>query len=309
MNETTLQQAFSKQTRTESLSDQAFQKTRASLRNALQEARNTSPFWQAFQSFSTDVGETIQQFNEYLLGNSGDVGAEEIKLSPLAYAKAHIIKGVGLIRRGAIEYRIAQGSIAAAHPGDELIADKDTQLNVVPFKDQEVLIESGAQTQLLTSTRANGNTLFNLRVKMGRTIATINKTLGEHDLFALATPTAVARAHGTEFITEVISETQTFFAVTEGEIGVKMGDQEVALPAGQSLKAVEGEALVPQPIPNYAPGEIYMTQLGDTFADLEVKFGANGYRLRKLNPHITNPNAIPVGTLLLLPKAQNLSFQ
>ncbi|MCW1969507.1 MAG: FecR domain-containing protein [Anaerolineae bacterium] len=303
MNEEFLRNTFAKQTQAEAPSGRALNVAREAMRNVLRETRATHPVVGALQEMVYDVNRVLSRFGDFIQGPTPEPEEPEIKLSPFAYAKARILSAGAIIRRGKVDYRVREGYLAATHAGDEIITEQG-QLNLTPFAHQDVLIASGAHAKIEAVAQTQGNTQFDLRIVLGRAVSSITKSLGQDDLFLVRMPTAQVQAHGTEFVADVISPTDSYVAVTEGVVAVKMGEQEISLPAGMELHAVEGEKLEAQAIPDFSPGEVYLAKAGDTFAGLIRQFNVNSYRMSKANPHITDPNSLLPGTMLLIPKSQ-----
>lgn len=303
MNEEFLRNAFARQTQVEAPSGRTLNTAREAMRSVLRETRTTHPVWGALQEMVYDVNRVLSRFGDFVQGPAPESEEAEIKLSPFAYVKARILGAGAIIRRGKMDYRVREGYLAATHAGDEIITEQG-QINLTPFTHQDVLFAPGAHAKIEDVGQTQGNTQFDLRIMLGRAVSSITKSLNQDDLFLVRTPTAQVQAHGTEFVADVISPTDSYVAVTEGVVAVTMGEQEISLPAGMELHAVEGETLEAQAIPDFTPGEIYLAKAGDTFASLVKQFNVNLYRLSKANPHISDPNGLMPGTMLLIPKSQ-----
>ncbi len=303
MNEEFLRSTFVKQTRVETPSGRTLAAAREAMRSVLRESREINPIFGALQGMMGDFNRVITRFGDFVQGPQPELEETDIKLSPFSYAKARILGAGALIRRGKIEYRVSEGLLAATHVGDEIITEQG-RLALTPFANQDVLLEPGAHTKLEAVASNQGHTQFDMRILLGRAISSITKALHNDDVFLIRTPVANVQAHGTEFIAETISPTDSYFAVTEGVVAITMGEQEISLPAGMELKAVEGTTLEAQSIPDFNPGEIYLVKTGDSFASLAQQFNISLYRLSKVNPHITDPNLLTTGTMLLIPKSQ-----
>ena len=303
MNEEFLRLTFGKHMWVETPSGRTLAAAQEAIRSVWRESCEINPIFGVLQGMMGSVNRVITHFCDFVRGPQPELEEMEIKLSPFSYAKVCIL-GVGaLIRHGKIEYRVSEGVLAVTHIGDEIITEQG-RLALTPFANQDVLLEPGAHTKLEAVASNQGHTQFDMRILLGRAISSITKALHNDDVFLIRTPVANVQAHGTEFIAETISPTDSYFAVTEGVVAIKMGEQEISLLAGMELRAVEGTTLEAQSIPDFNPGEIYLVKTGDSFASLAQQFNISLYPLSKVNPHIADPNLLTTVTMLLIPKFQ-----
>jgi hypothetical protein len=83
--------------------------------------------------------------------------------------------------------------------------------------------------------------------------------LGLNDYFEILTPSSTVSVRGTIFQVAVLSHDETFVAVSDGLVQVRMGDAIALVEAGQQLKAQVGQPLQveafgePTPVPLIVP--------------------------------------------------------
>lgn len=92
-----------------------------------------------------------------------------------------------------------------------------------------------------------------LDVLAGNIYNRVLRLLGVDDTYEIITPSSTASVRGTAFAVQVLSPEATYFACDEGQIAVRMADQEVTVNAGEQVIAVQGEPLEVQPQPDITP--------------------------------------------------------
>jgi hypothetical protein len=86
-----------------------------------------------------------------------------------------------------------------------------------------------------------------LRVRLtllaGQTVNRVSRLLGVGDFYEVRTPSSVATVRGTIFVVSVVSEQETYVAVSKGQVAVNMAEQEVMVDIGEEVTAVVGQPL------------------------------------------------------------------
>lgn len=235
----------------------------------------------------------------------------------VAYARALVRGGQALFRRGSTVVTVLNGQFVATVPGDNIASQASTVV-VGMHQGQTAELAPGTIAALTLFAAGAAGKLVELKLSIGRALATINNPLVAGDFFGVATPGAAATARGTEFIAEARSETESFFATLHGVIGVKMGDQEISLEAGQQVRATEGAVLTPEPIPDFvpvvpepappgrmkAPSDvlIHAAQAGENLLIISQRFGVSLADLLRANPGLPVALYLTRGTLVVIPR-------
>jgi LysM repeat protein len=216
------------------------------------------------------------------------------------YAVARIENGDAIIKRRAKTYAVQKSRYIAIHEGDEIIT-QNVKASMQLFNGQTLEIAQSSRARLEQFTKDINNKLVNIAVSIGRVSARITEPLQGGDLFAIATPTAVAMARGTQFSVEVLASAESVFMTTEGVISVKQGDDEVRVEAGEEVRAQVGQPmLVKQSAPKSVPDfHVYVIQVGDTFTSVAAKYNVSERVLRAANPSVM---MLKVGALLVVPQ-------
>lgn len=138
---------------------------------------------------------------------------------------------------------LSAGSTTSIAPGDSLLTLSGSA-RVDFFPNQYTVVEPGARMELLELGDADSGTQVTLMVHVGSTQHVIDDPLGSNDRFEVWTPSSYASAVGTEFVVEARSADVSYYATMSGVILVNMGEERIALVAGEQLTAVAGEKLV-----------------------------------------------------------------
>ena len=128
-------------------------------------------------------------------------------------------------------------------PGDSLLT-LTASARVDYFASQYSIMQPGTRMELLELNDGNGGTQVTTMVHLGSTRHFIEDPLDNNDRFEVWTPSSYASAVGTEFVVEVRSADESFYATLSGVVLVNMGSERVTVSAGEQLTAVSGENLV-----------------------------------------------------------------
>lgn len=137
---------------------------------------------------------------------------------------------------------LGSGATAEMRPGDELIT-LTGNARIDYFSNQMTHVEPGVRLELLEIGEENSGTQVTIFVHLGATRHELNVVLGTNDRFEVRTPSSTASAVGTDFIVDVRTKTETYYAVFSGVVLVVMDEQRSAVVAGEQLLAVQGEPM------------------------------------------------------------------
>ena len=137
---------------------------------------------------------------------------------------------------------LGSGATAEMRPGDELLT-LTGNARIDYFSDQMTHVEPGVRLELLEIGEENSGTQVTTFVHLGATRHELNVVLGTNDRFEVRTPSSTASAVGTDFIVDVRTKTETYYAVFSGVVLVVMDEQRSAVVAGEQLLAVQGEPM------------------------------------------------------------------
>ncbi len=137
---------------------------------------------------------------------------------------------------------LGSGASAEMRPGDELIT-LTGNARIDYFSNQMTHVEPGVRLELLEIGEENSGTQVTTFVHLGATRHELNVALGTNDRFEVRTPSSTASAVGTDFIVDVRTKTETYYAVFSGVVLVVMDEQRSAVVAGEQLLAVQGESM------------------------------------------------------------------
>ena len=134
------------------------------------------------------------------------------------------------------------GDILKVDTGDHIITAQSSAL-LQPFDAQQAIVAAGTHLEILNLQEDFGNTQVEYRVHRGALHSIIDETLEASDRYVVQSPLVTVTATGTEFTVETVTEEETRVTVISGVVTVQMGDEEVTVAAGQTLRAVAGAPL------------------------------------------------------------------
>ena len=159
-------------------------------------------------------------------------------------ADVTVIDGTAtLVRANGRTEDLVPTSTTTMAPGDSLLT-LTASARVDYFANQYSIMQPGTRMELLELNDSNGGTQVTTMVHLGSTRHFIEDSLDSNDRFEVWTPSSYASAVGTEFVVEVRSADESFYATLSGVVLVNMGSERVPVAAGEQVTAVSGENLV-----------------------------------------------------------------
>ncbi len=141
-------------------------------------------------------------------------------------ATAGVTEGIAtILRADGTSEDLVQGNTAEIAVGDSLLT-LDGTIRLSYFENQWSIIQSTARVKLLELDAENGGTQMTLEVQLGYTRHSIVGPLGTNDRFEIRDAASKASAVGTEFVVDVKSKTETYYATYEGSVLVGRGEEE-----------------------------------------------------------------------------------
>lgn len=145
------------------------------------------------------------------------------------------------------------GEATTVRAGDTIMLDKGAVAELRLLDGSSVTLYEN--TALEVTRLQVGERAYHVRLDVlaGNIYNRVLRLLGTGDTFEVITPSSTASVRGTAFAVQVLSPEMSYFACDEGQIAVRMADQEVTVNAGEQVIAVQGEPLEVQPQPDVTP--------------------------------------------------------
>ncbi len=234
------------------------------------------------------------------------------------------------------------GNTSSLQAGDEVLTGPDSKAKLTLSTGETV--ELGDNTHL-TVLELYENPMTRAPVAVmglhaGKTYTRIRHVLFQGMRFEIETAVATIQARGTEFEVDAPSNDHTYVAVYDGVVNILMGEQSLALEAGQASDVRLGQPLIAinaaQPAPSEVQGSIsgtpwgtatltdqdktllpqivtptrpgdnyqlYTVQKGDTLNSIAREFGVTWQAIWDANKDtLSSPELIRVGQELRIPK-------
>ena len=168
-------------------------------------------------------------------------------------AALHQARTVLLAISAPVETVLAAGEAATVRAGDSITLDEGSSAELRLLDGSTVTLYEN--TTLKVSRLQIGRRAYHVRLDVlaGNIYNRVLRLLGTDDAYEVITPSSTAAVRGTAFAVQVLSPTSTYFACDEGQIAVRMADQEVTVNAGEQVIAAQGEPLEVQPQPDITP--------------------------------------------------------
>lgn len=260
-----------------------------------------------------------------------------------ARASVMVLSGQAVVVRAETEERVSckAGQTCSLQAGDQVQTGDETQAKLSFPGGETVDLESKTRLTVLELYQAplSRALVATLALHEGKTLTQIGRALSEGGRFVLETSVATVQTQGAAFQCDVVSKSQVWVAVYEGQVNLSMGPQTVDLAAGQGLRAQLGQKLSPVTIaivPSFRatpapktgqttptltdrektlfppvltptrPGDdmqIYIVQKGDTLYSIARQFGVSWEAIWQANRQILpKPEALQPGQQLRIPK-------
>ena len=261
-------------------------------------------------------------------------------------AELVILSGQATVTRAdaGIEGPLQQGQIVTLQRGDEVETAPDARAKLTFGKEETAELAGGTQVTILDlyESAMSRSQVTILALHQGELLTRIPHVLFQGSRFLIETRIATVEAKGTVFTCGILDSQHIQVRVQEGVVDVSMGEQTLALEAGQSVYAALGQALVSRPWdPNVqatatapVPGETqavaqptyterqktlfpvvmtptlpgddlekYTVQAGDTLFSIAGRYGMPWQKIYDANRHqLSSPEALRAGQVLIIPK-------
>jgi uncharacterized protein YjlB len=159
-------------------------------------------------------------------------------------AQATVVNGqiIVLEKRTSIFRTYAAGDAVALRQGDVVLAD-DGSLQVTFFAGQDATFAQGSQVELALLESDGANIHTELFVDHGAVTSKLERKLVPGDRYLVHAPSLETSVVGTEFLVDVVSDTETRVATFVGNVAVTMDGETVTVAAGEEVEAVAGEPM------------------------------------------------------------------
>ncbi len=145
------------------------------------------------------------------------------------------------------------GEATTVRDGDTIVLDKGAVAELRLLDGSTITLYENTTLEVARLQVSGRAYHVRLDVLAGNIYNRVLRLLGTGDTFEVITPSSTASVRGTAFAVQVLSPEASYFACDEGQIAVRMAEQEVTVNAGEQVIAMQGEPLEVQPQPDVTP--------------------------------------------------------